>query len=164
MIRAAVQGICLCPKNPHTGDPAAAATGAGALTEQAGPMEFKTRKVVTPKDLNPHGTLFGGRALEWIDEEAFIFASCQLGSTSLVTKLMSTVNFVSSARLGDIVEIGCEALKFGTTSISVKCQVRRMDTGALITAVGEIVFVNVGDDGRPVAHGVTRATAAGGGG
>lgn len=164
MIRAAVQGICLCPKNPHTGDPAAAATGAGALTEQAGPMEFKTRKVVTPKDLNPHGTLFGGRALEWIDEEAFIFASCQLGSTSLVTKLMSTVNFVSSARLGDIVEIGCEALKFGTTSISVKCQVRRMDTGDLITAVGEIVFVNVGDDGRPVAHGVTRATAAGGGG
>ncbi|MCZ6610512.1 MAG: acyl-CoA thioesterase, partial [Alphaproteobacteria bacterium] len=99
-------------------------------------MEFKTRKVVTPKDLNPHGTLFGGRALEWIDEEAFIFASCQLGSTSLVTKLMSTVNFVSSARLGDIVEIGCEALKFGTTSISVKCQVRRMDTGDLITAVG----------------------------
>ena len=127
-------------------------------------MEFKTRKVVTPKDLNPHGTLFGGRALEWIDEEAFIFASCQLGSTSLVTKLMSTVDFVSSARLGDIVELGCEALKFGTTSISVKCQVRRMATGDLITEVGEIVFVNVDDGGRPVAHGVTRATAAGGGG
>ncbi|HIG48218.1 MAG TPA: acyl-CoA thioesterase, partial [candidate division Zixibacteria bacterium] len=47
-------------------------------------MEFKTRKLVTPKDLNPHGTLFGGRALEWIDEEAFIFASCQLASTSIV--------------------------------------------------------------------------------
>jgi acyl-CoA thioesterase YciA len=126
-------------------------------------MEFKTRKVVTPKDLNPHGTLFGGRALEWIDEEAFIFASCQLGSTALVTKLMSTVNFVSSARLGDIVEIGCEALKFGTTSISVKCQVRRMATGDLITDVSEIVFVNLGEDRRPVAHGVTPATAAGGG-
>ncbi len=163
MIRAAVQGICLCPKNPHTGDPAAAATGAGALTEQAGPMEFKTRKIVAPMDLNPHGTLFGGRALEWIDEEAFIFASCQLGSTSLVTKLMSTVNFVSSARLGDIVEIGCEVLKFGTSSITVNCHVRRMDTGALITEVGEIVFVNVGDDGRPLAHGVTPETAGRGG-
>ncbi len=127
-------------------------------------MEFKTRKLVTPKDLNPHGTLFGGRALEWIDEEAFIFASCQLASTSLVTKLISSVNFVSSARLGDIVEIGCEALKFGTSSITVKCHVRRMDTGAVITQVGEIVFVNVGDDGRPLAHGVTAATAPDGGG
>jgi len=125
-------------------------------------MEFKTRKVVTPKDLNPHGTLFGGRALEWIDEEAFIFAACQLGTTSLVTKLMSSVNFVSSARLGDIVEIGCEALKFGTSSITVNCHVRRMDTGAMITDVGQIVFVNVGDDGRPRPHGVTPATAAGG--
>ena len=126
-------------------------------------MEFKTRKVVTPKDLNPHGTLFGGRALEWIDEEAFIFASCQLGSTSLVTKLMSTVDFVSSARLGDIVEIGCEALKFGTTSISVKCQVRRMATADLITEVGEIVFVNVDDGARPVAHGPWRDPRHGGG-
>jgi acyl-CoA hydrolase len=122
-------------------------------------MEFKTRKVVTPRDLNPHGSLFGGRALEWIDEEAFIIASCQLGSTSLVTKLMSTVNFVSSARLGDIVEIGCAALKFGTTSITVTCQVRDMTSGTLITEVGEIVFVNVGPDGRPRPHGVSGPVA-----
>lgn len=124
-------------------------------------MEFKTRKVVTPKDLNPHGTLFGGRALEWIDEEAFIFASCQLGTTSLVTKLMSTVNFVSSARLGDIVEIGCEVLRIGTTSITVNCHVRHMDTGAPITEVGEIVYVNVGPDGRPLPHGVPGAPGGG---
>ena len=122
-------------------------------------MEFKTRKVVTPRDLNPHGSLFGDRALEWIDEEAFIFASCQLGSTTLVTKLMSTVNFVSSARLGDIVEIGCAALKFGTTSITVTCQVRDMTSGTLITEVGEIVYVNVGPDGRPVPHGASGPVA-----
>ena len=127
-------------------------------------MEFRTRKIVTPRDLNPHGTLFGGRALQWIDEEAFIYASCQLGSTSLVTKLMSAVNFVSSAQLGDIVEIGCEALKFGTTSITIACQVRCRATGTLITEVKEIVFVNVDANGRPLAHGVTAAMAGGDGG
>ena len=118
-------------------------------------MEFKTRKIITPRDLNPHGTLFGGRVLEWVDEEAFIFSSCQLGSTNLVTKLMTTVDFVSSARPGDIVEIGCETLRFGATSITVNCQVRNMKTGALITEVGEIVFVHLGEDGRPAPHGVT---------
>jgi acyl-CoA thioesterase YciA len=118
-------------------------------------MEFHTRKVVTPKDLNPHGTLFGGRVLEWIDEEAFIFSACQLDQTKLVTKLMSTVNFVSSASVGDILEIGCETLKFGTSSITVKCSVRQKSTGQTITDVDEIVFVYVGDDGRPTPHGVT---------
>ncbi len=123
-------------------------------------MEFKTRKLVTPKDLNPHGTLFGGRALEWIDEEAFIFASCPPASPSLVTPLMSPVKFLASAGRGDIVEIGCEALRIGTSSITIKCHVRHMDGGKIITEVGEIVFVNVGDDGRPKPHGVTAATVS----
>jgi acyl-CoA hydrolase len=123
-------------------------------------MEFRTRKVVTPKDLNPHGTLFGGRVLEWIDEEAFIFAACQLGSTNLVTKLMSTVDFVSSAHLGEIVEIGCEVLRFGSTSITVSCQVRNKETSTLITDVGEIVFVHIGADGRPSPHGITTSQEA----
>ena len=117
-------------------------------------MEFRTRKMVKPVDLNPHGTLFGGRVLEWIDEEAAIFASCQLGSASLVTKLMSTVNFVSSARVGDIVEIGCEVISFGRTSITVHCEVRNKETGTLITEVDKIVFVNVDAEGKPAPHAV----------
>jgi acyl-CoA thioesterase YciA len=115
-------------------------------------MEFRTRKFVKPLDLNPHGTLFGGRALEWIDEEAAIFAACQVGSSSLVTKLMSEINFVSSARSGDIIEIGCETLNFGRTSIAVRCQVRNKETGALITEVDKIVFVHVDKDGKPTPH------------
>lgn len=115
-------------------------------------MEFRTRKLVKPPDLNPHGTLFGGRVLEWIDEEAAIFAACQLGSSRLVTKLMSTVNFVASARSGDIVEIGCEVLSFGRTSITVRCRVRNKETGQLITEVDKIVFVHVDEEGRPAPH------------
>ena len=115
-------------------------------------MEFRTRKIVKPGDLNPHGTLFGGRVLEWIDEEAGIFACCQLGTNSLVTKLMSTVNFVSTARTGDIVEIGCEVVNVGRTSITVHCQVRNKETGAMITEVDKIVFVQVDGDGRPTPH------------
>ena len=36
-------------------------------------MKYHTRKWVKPEDLNPNHTLFGGRLLEWIDEEAEIF-------------------------------------------------------------------------------------------
>lgn len=117
-------------------------------------LEYRTRKMVKPLDLNPHGTLFGGRALEWIDEEAAIFAACQLGSSKLVTKFMSTVNFAASARNGDIVEIGCETVAFGRTSITVHCMVRNKETGEVITDVEKIVFVHVDAEGRPTPHAV----------
>ncbi len=123
-------------------------------------LEYRTRKIVKPLDLNPHGTLFGGRALEWIDEEAAIFAACQLNSSQIVTKLMSTVNFVSSARTGDIVEIGCEALSFGRSSITVRCAVRNKETGQMITEVDKIVFVQVDDKGMPTPHSVFLKTQA----
>ena len=34
-------------------------------------MEYNTRKWIKPEDLNPNHTLFGGRLLQWIDEEGF---------------------------------------------------------------------------------------------
>ena len=78
-------------------------------------MKYRTRKLIKPEDLNPRGTLFGGRVLEWIDEEAAIFCMCQLDNKNIVTKAMSEINFVSTAITGDIVEIGCELISFGTT-------------------------------------------------
>jgi hypothetical protein len=67
-------------------------------------MNFHTRKWVKPEDLNPNGTLFGGSLLRWIDEEAAIYAISQLDNQRVVTKFMSEINFVSSARQGDIIE------------------------------------------------------------
>ena len=44
-------------------------------------MNFYTRKLIKPEDLNSRGTLFGGRLLQWIDEEAAVYAMCQLETT-----------------------------------------------------------------------------------
>ena len=79
-------------------------------------MKFHTRKWVKPEDLNPNGTLFGGRLLSWIDEEAALFTIIQLENTKVVTKRISQVDFKNSAREGDIIEIGIEVVKFGMAS------------------------------------------------
>src|SRR5690625_6894401 len=71
-------------------------------------MRFFSRKLIKPEDLNSHGTLFGGSVLAWIDEEAAIYVICQLGKSNIATKFMSEIDFVSSAKLGDIIEIGME--------------------------------------------------------
>ncbi|MER3375064.1 MAG: hotdog domain-containing protein, partial [Allomuricauda sp.] len=69
-------------------------------------MNFHTRKWVKPEDLNPNQTLFGGRLLQWIDEEAALYAIIQLDNTHIVTKFISEINFISAPKQGDIIEIG----------------------------------------------------------
>lgn len=119
------------------------------------PMRFRTRKMVMPIHLNGAGTLFGGQALAWIDEETAIYAACQLGSSRLVTKFMSAIDFRAPARQGDLVEIGTELVAFGRTSITVSCAIRNKTTKEDIVRVEKIVFVVLDEEGQPKAHGVT---------
>ena len=69
------------------------------------------RQTKRPEDLNAHGTLFGGSLLRWIDDEAVVYAAIQLGNTRVVTKFISEIDFVSSARLGDNLRIALEPIK-----------------------------------------------------
>ena len=121
-------------------------------------IRFRTRKWVRPEDLNANGTLFGGSLLKWIDEEATIYAIVQMGNRRVVTKLMSEINFVASAQEGDIIEMGLTATDFGRSSLTMRAEVRNMITRNSILTVDRIVFVNLGDDGRPAPHGYTEVT------
>ncbi len=121
-------------------------------------MNFYTRKWVKPEDLNANGTLFGGSLLRWIDEEAAIYSIIQLGTNRIVTKYMSEINFINSARQGDIVELGIKAILFGRTSLTLTCQVRNKITHKTILTIDKIVFVSVDEQGIPLPHGKTEIT------
>jgi acyl-CoA hydrolase len=116
-------------------------------------MKYRTRKLIKPEDLNPRRTLFGGKVLQWIDEEAAIFAICQLDSSNIVTKAMSAINFVSTAVVGDIIEFGMELVKVGNTSITIACDVRNKITKQSIIRIDKIVFVLLDENGKPKPHG-----------
>ena len=118
-------------------------------------MRFHTRKWVKPEDLNPNSTLFGGRLLAWIDEELALYSIIQLQNPKIVTKHMSEINFRSSSKQGDIVEIGIDVVQFGKTSITLSCQVRNMMTREIIITIDSITMVSLGEDGKPKPHGKT---------
>ncbi len=121
----------------------------------ASKMNFHTRKWVKPEDLNPNQSLFGGRLLQWIDEEAVIYAIVQLENPYVVTKFISEINFIKAPKQGDIIEIGIIATNFGRTSLTMRCEVRNMLTREPILHIDKMVFVNLDKEGKPCPHGKT---------
>ncbi|MFZ8758762.1 acyl-CoA thioesterase [Microbacterium sp. HMH0099] len=121
-------------------------------------VTFRSRRWVRPEDLNAHGTLFGGSLLKWIDEEAAIYAILQIGNPRAVTKYMSEIDFMSSAIQGDLIELGIRATTFGRSSITMRAEVRNMVTRERILRIQRIVFVGLGDDGKPRPHGYRNIT------
>lgn len=119
-------------------------------------MRFHTRKWVKPEDLNANETLFGGRVLAWIDEEAALYSIIQLENKRVVTKYMSEINFMNTALKGDIIEIGIDVIKFGRTSLTLSCEVRNKMTRETIVTVENIIMVNLDAEGRPHPHGKTK--------
>ena len=121
-------------------------------------MRFLSRRLVMPSDLNYGNSLFGGRVLEWIDEEAAIFAICQVESHSLVTKHIGEIHFESPALKGDVVEFGLSVKHVGNTSITLTCLVRNKATKNTICLADDIVFVTIDPESRqPIPHGKNKA-------
>jgi len=110
---------------------------------------MKTHRLIMPGDLNQYGFLFGGKLLSWIDEACWIAASLEYPDLRFVTIGMDKVEFHHGVREGVILEIDCQKLKVGTTSVSYQVSVRRGSgddqTEIFSTCVS---FVNVDVDGK----------------
>lgn len=120
-------------------------------------MRFLTRKLVQPNDLNVNGTLFGGRLLEWVDEEAAIFAAVETKHRKIITKSISEINFIAPAFQGDVVEIGVSLKTVGKTSVTVEVVVRDLTTQKEIVKIDKMVFVCLDERGRPTRHALSGA-------
>ncbi|WP_153913879.1 hotdog domain-containing protein [Shewanella sp. TC10] len=122
-------------------------------------MEYLGRHIVKPIDLNSDKNLCCGQLMNWLNEETSIFARCQMHSKLLMPKLVSEINFMSPASLGDVIEFGMEIISLGQSSITLRCKVRNSLNNAPIAFVDKVVFVNINERGLPVPHGI-RANAA----
>lgn len=75
-------------------------------------------KLVLPPDTNHLGTIFGGTVLSYIDEIAAISAM-KHSRRVVVTASIDTVNFYSSAKVGDILTLEASVISTGTSSMEV---------------------------------------------
>ncbi len=73
------------------------------------------------QDLNTRGKLYGGRLLEWIDMVAGIMGRRYCG-TEVTTAAIDKLDFLTAAKLGDILEIIGKVTYVGNTSFEVKVE------------------------------------------
>jgi acyl-CoA hydrolase len=107
---------------------------------------------VFPNDLNPHGTLFGGRVMEIVDTLASIVAKRHSGQIC-VTLGIDSVRFLNPARRGDILVCMASVNKAWRTSMEVGVKVvaedfRTLEHKDILSAY--FTFVAVDDDHKPI--------------
>lgn len=84
--------------------------------------------VMMPRDTNPHGTIFGGVILSYIDQAGAVGAYHELRRSGslrrqIVTVGMKTVEFHRPVFVGDVLSFWTELVSVGTTSITIHVQV-----------------------------------------
>lgn len=110
-------------------------------------------KIVFPKDTNHYDTLFGGTALQWMDEVTSI-ASMRFSRQQTVTISLDAITFKKAIPSGSFVELVAEVVDVGRTSMKIQVDVylEPMDKDIRIKAIsGCFTFVAINAERQPVA-------------
>ncbi|WKA58151.1 acyl-CoA thioesterase [Planococcus shenhongbingii] len=110
-------------------------------------------KLVLPPDTNHMNSIFGGKVLAYIDEIAGIAAMKHSRRHVVVTASIDSVDFLSSAHVGEVLELEANVTSTGRTSMEVYVRVKsqNLQTGEeKLTTESFLTMVAMGDNGKPV--------------
>ena len=109
-------------------------------------------RVVFPKHLNSNGTFFGGEAMQWLDEVAFITAT-RYTRQRMITVKIEHVRFLKPILPNTIVEITGTISKTGNIKLYIKIEVYSEDMYSQHrekAIEADFVFASCNDDLSPI--------------
>ncbi|MGL4712890.1 MAG: acyl-CoA thioesterase, partial [Shewanella sp.] len=93
-----------------------------AIQTRIDSSEARVIKAVFPSITNHHNTLFGGEALAWMDETAFI-AATRFCRKTLVTVSTDRIDFKKPIPAGTLAELIARVIHIGNTSLKVEVNI-----------------------------------------
>lgn len=114
--------------------------------------ETRIFKAVFPNTTNHYDTLFGGTAMQLMDEVAFITAT-RFSRQRMVTVSSDRIDFTKPIPAGTIVELIGKVSYLGRTSLKVRVDIfiEEMYSESREKAVrGEFTFVAIDENKKPV--------------
>jgi len=121
-------------------------------TQRIEASETRIFKAVFPNTTNHYDTLFGGTALQLMDEASFICAT-RFSRKKMVTVSTDRIDFNKPIPEGSIVELIARIDDVGRTSCVVKVDIYMEDMYSLKreqVVTGYFTFVAIGDDKKPI--------------
>lgn len=113
--------------------------------------KMKQTRLVLPPDTNHLDTIFGGKVLAYIDEIAALTAM-KHSKCVVVTASIDSVDFLSSAKVGDALTLEACVTRTGRTSMEVYVKVYADDLlggRKVMTTESFLTMVAVDGDGKP---------------
>ena len=110
--------------------------------------------VMMPRDLSPHGTIFGGVILSYIDQAGAIGARRAVIRSggpppALVTVAINRVEFKRPVLVGDVVRFLTRKVRIGRTSITMHIRVEADRGGGVLHVTdAEVVYVGIDPTSR----------------
>lgn len=114
--------------------------------------QVEMNQLVLPPDTNHHGTMFGGRVLQWIDIAAGIAAQRHCRQKA-VTAAIDEMHFRVPIKEGDIVILKASVNYVARSSMEIGVRVDRESpsTGRVFhAATAYLTFVALDDDDHPI--------------
>lgn len=122
------------------------------VEERIEKSETRIFKAVFPNTTNHYDTLFGGTAMQLMDEVAFITAT-RFSRHRMVTVSSDKIDFTKPIPAGTIIELVGKVSYLGRTSLKVKVEIyiEEMYSYSREKAVsGEFTFVAIDEDKKPI--------------
>ncbi|EHQ30661.1 acyl-CoA thioesterase [Mucilaginibacter paludis] len=122
------------------------------LEERIDQSETRIFKTVFPNTTNHYDTLFGGVAMQMMDEVAFI-AATRFSRQIMVTVSSNRIDFKKSIPAGTIVELVGRVIHVGNTSLKVGVEIyveQMYAEGRDLAVHGDFTFVAIDEHKKPV--------------
>ena len=122
------------------------------MNEMVRKSETRQFKVIFPNTLNDHDTLFGGIAMKWMDEVAYITA-IRFTKKKMVTVSSERVQFLLPMKSGTIAEIIGKVTKVKTLKIEILVEIYIDDMYAenrQKAVVAIFTFAAINDENKPI--------------
>jgi acyl-CoA hydrolase len=114
--------------------------------------ETRQFKIVFHNSVNDQRNLFGGIAMQWMDEVAYITAT-RFTKMKVVTVSSEKIEFFKMIKLGSIIEIIGKVVKVGRVKINIKVEIflEESDSFARNKAVEAVfAFAAINEKNSPV--------------
>lgn len=131
------------------------------LTERIQKSETRQFKMIFKNTLNDHSTLFGGTAMQWMDEVAYITAM-RFARMKMVTVSTEKISFKEPVRYGTIAEIIGKVVRTSALKIDILVEIyfEEIQSDKRVKAVeGIFTFVAVDENNTIIRHNIKESIA-----